>query len=88
MNRKLDDLGRLVIPAEMRNKLSLKSGDSVNIELVGKKVIVTNPNEIDYKQILDEIREIVENSEWRLDDVRDLIDGYNEILQILDKAKQ
>lgn len=32
---------------------------------------------------IDKIRELVENSDWRLDDVHDLIDGYNEIEEIL-----
>lgn len=32
---------------------------------------------------IDNIRELVENSDWRLDDVHDLIDGYNEIEEIL-----
>ena len=32
---------------------------------------------------IDKVRELVENSDWRLDDVHDLIDGYNEIEEIL-----
>lgn len=35
------------------------------------------------KEIIEKIREIVENSDWRLDDVHDLIDGYNEIAKII-----
>lgn len=35
------------------------------------------------KEKIEKIREIVENSDWRLDDVHDLIDGYNEIAKII-----
>ena len=35
------------------------------------------------KEKLERIREIVENSDWRLDDVHDLIDGYDEIAKII-----
>lgn len=32
---------------------------------------------------IEKIRGIVENSDWRLDDVHDLIDGYDEIAKII-----
>lgn len=35
------------------------------------------------KEKIERIREIVENSDWRLDDVHDLIDGYDEIAKII-----
>lgn len=35
------------------------------------------------KEKIKKIREIVENSDWRLDDVHDLIDGYDEIAKII-----
>lgn len=35
------------------------------------------------KDKIERIREIVENSDWRLDDVHDLIDGYDEIAKII-----
>ena len=47
MNRTIDSLGRLVIPKEMRDKLNLKNGDEVAIELLDNKIIITNPNKED-----------------------------------------
>lgn len=44
MNRKFDDLGRIVIPKEMRDKIGLKNGDEATIELVGDKIIISNIN--------------------------------------------
>lgn len=45
MNRKIDDLGRMVIPKEMRDKLNIKTGDELKIELVGKKIMVSKAND-------------------------------------------
>ena len=49
MNRKIDDLGRLVIPKEMRMKLGINNNDPVNIECTGDAILITNPSEVDYK---------------------------------------
>lgn len=53
MNRKIDELGRLCIPKEMRNKLGIKDNDPVNIKCIENKIIITNPKEVDYKAIID-----------------------------------
>lgn len=53
MKRKIDSLGRLVIPAEMKKQLEIKNCELVNIECTGNKVIITNPSEVDYKAIID-----------------------------------
>ena len=39
--RSIDDLGRIVIPNDIRKQLGTKSGDKFNVELDGKKVIIT-----------------------------------------------
>lgn len=41
MEKKLDELGRVVIPLEMRNKLSLENESVVNIDCVDNKIILT-----------------------------------------------
>ena len=38
--RKIDDLGRVVIPAEMRHVLGIKEGDQLEITLEGDHVAV------------------------------------------------
>ena len=81
MNRKIDSLGRIVIPKEMRDQLDIKDGDSINIELVDNKIVISNPNEVDYKQILDEIREFIKSQS------PDAGVCGKTILKILDKAK-
>lgn len=39
--RIIDDLGRVVIPAEIRKNLGVSTGDKLNVELEGHKVIIT-----------------------------------------------
>lgn len=39
--RRIDDLGRIVIPKEVRKALGAEAGDEFNIELDGLKVIIT-----------------------------------------------
>lgn len=39
-NRKIDDLGRIVLPLEIRTKLNLKRGDSLSICLDDSKVVL------------------------------------------------
>ena len=41
MTRKLDKLGRFVIPMEMRKSLKLNAGDEVEIEQKGEKIIIS-----------------------------------------------
>lgn len=39
-NRKIDELGRLVLPLEIRATLNLENGDSMTICLEGNKIIL------------------------------------------------
>lgn len=52
MNRKFDDLGRISIPKEMRDKIGLSNGSEANIELIGNKIIITNPSEFDLENYI------------------------------------
>ena len=38
--RKLDDLGRIVLPAELRRALDLKAGDELDIALDGDHIVL------------------------------------------------
>lgn len=80
MLRKIDELGRLVIPKEMRKEIGLDNGDDAEINIDGNKIIITNPKKIDIeKYILHEMREYEYNSrEWL---------ALNNILQKIRKNK-
>lgn len=60
IKRKLDDLGRLVVPKHIRKELGLKSGDEVNIELVDRNIIVTTTKRLkNREEIENEIQRLV-----------------------------
>lgn len=41
MARKVDDLGRIVIPAEMRRGFGIKEGDLLEISVEGEQIILS-----------------------------------------------
>ena len=44
INRNIDELGRVVIPKEMRRSLKLKPGDSIDISVVNDKITLKKNN--------------------------------------------
>lgn len=87
MNRKIDELGRLVIPKEMRNKLGIKDNDPVNIECIENKIIITNPIEIDYKEVINKAIEYIENKVISSGEVIDQLRKV-EVKELLDILKE
>lgn len=76
MNRKIDNMGRISIPKEMRTKLGLDVGDEVKIEIKNKQVIVTNPNELDLKSYIEgRLKQAEESGSY------EAITAYYDILQ-------
>lgn len=47
IKRKVDELGRIVIPKEFRKEIHIKEGDYVEMDLKGKQVIVKKSNNTD-----------------------------------------
>ncbi len=45
MNRKIDDLGRIVIPKEIRKRLGIHDNDSLEIIVKGKSIILKKIND-------------------------------------------
>ena len=43
MKKKIDSLGRLVIPEPYRYELGICLNDEIEIEKIGNKIIITNP---------------------------------------------
>lgn len=43
ITRKVDDLGRIVIPAGVRRNLGIREGDQVEVHVEGEQVILTKP---------------------------------------------
>ena len=50
MKIKIDEVGRIIIPKNMREHLGIINISNVNIELDGNKIIITNPEGIKTKK--------------------------------------
>lgn len=61
MIRKFDDLGRLVIPKEMRDELGFTGSGKADINVVDNKLIITNPNKFDICKYIKEQLDKCEN---------------------------
>ncbi len=45
MNRRIDNLGRIVIPREMRKTLGINNNDLINIRLEENKIVLEKVND-------------------------------------------
>lgn len=45
IRRKVDDLGRVVIPASIRRSLGMREGDAVEVTVEGERVVLTRPRD-------------------------------------------
>lgn len=66
MNRNIDNLGRLVIPKEMRKQLDITEYNPLNIELQDNKIIITKTNTVDYKEMVEKARKYLDNHKMGL----------------------
>lgn len=66
IERNFDNLGRIVVPKEMRNKLGFNNCSTAAIELQDDKIIITNPRGMkskeEIKQEIEFLKESVSNS--------------------------
>ena len=61
MNRKIDELGRLVIPKEIRRALKIKSGDYLKIQIKGNEIVLTKESTLEeLKQLQKQIQEEIQ----------------------------
>lgn len=59
MNKKIDELGRLVIPKEMRLQLGIQDNDTLNINVEGNKIVITK----DYDEFDEYLNALMEHCE-------------------------
>ena len=61
--RKIDDLGRIVIPKEIRNLLNIQNNDNIEIYIDNKNIILTKYDKaMDLKSYADKLANIVNNN--------------------------
>lgn len=51
MFRKVDELGRVVIPIEIRKQLKISEGDTLNIVIENQKIILEKSFDLDLKTL-------------------------------------
>lgn len=84
MKRNIDNLGRVVIPAEMRNELGIEPNQELEIEKVGNKIIITNPKGILSKEEIETMYKGV----CKLDETEYNIGFRNALEMILNKKSK
>lgn len=82
MIRRIDDLGRIAIPKEIRRKLTIKEGDPLELSLDGNKIILELyiPT-YDYEDSINRIIERLKQDEY-------LSEGKNKAISALKEAMQ
>ena len=43
MNRKIDSMGRIVIPMEIRKQLDIKDNDELKIDVINNEIVISKP---------------------------------------------
>ena len=75
IERKVDNLGRVVLPKEMRDSLGIEEDEKVSIEKEGNKIIIKNCKEIKT------IKEIKEKLESKKQTNTEYYEGYKDALK-------
>lgn len=75
MKRKIDKLGRIVLPSEMRNELKLEKSGVANIEVKRDEIIISNPMTVSLRESLEQIvKDNEENGFVEIDVIKKLLD--------------
>ena len=65
MKKRIDNLGRLVIPEPFRYELGIYPNDEIEIEMVGNKVVISNPKGMRSKEEIEKMYKDIRNLENR-----------------------
>ena len=79
--RRIDDLGRVVIPKEIRHSLNIEEGDPLEIYIDDKTKSVMFKKYLENENALEEIQDIIDNSNDVPDVVKDLLKVATKILK-------
>lgn len=65
MKRTIDDLGRIVIPSEIRKELDIQPYQELRIELNNNKIVISNPKGMRSKEEIEKMYKDIRNLEHR-----------------------
>lgn len=57
MKKKIDDLGRIVIPQPFRDELGIEPNQEIEVDKVGNKIVITNPKGMKTKEEIEKMYE-------------------------------
>lgn len=83
--RKIDDLGRIVIPTDLRRQLKIKEGEFLQISIQGNKIVI----EKDTDEELEEVEDVSTKEEYKgvvletMEDIQDYLGKISELLEEL-----
>ena len=67
--RKIDSLGRVVIPKSIRAKAKINTGDEVDVMYDGKKIIISKPSDSYLSECINHIKDVaISNSNISIED--------------------
>lgn len=77
MNRSIDELGRIVIPAEFRRKLNISRDTLLKLDIVNNQIII----EKDFDNAVDTLQKIKDclKSTKNINDIKKIMDEYQEM---------
>lgn len=79
--RRIDDLGRVVIPKDIRRSLNIEEGDPLEIYIDDKTKSVMFKKYLENENALEEIQDIIDSSNDVPDVVKDLLKVAAKILK-------
>lgn len=76
--KKIDNLGRIVIPKNIRKKLNIKENDELDFSVRGKSIIITKVNEPNYEERINKALYKIENPPYTGYELWKILKGENE----------
>ena len=76
--KKIDNLGRIVIPKSIRKELNIKENDELNFSIRGKSIIITKVNEPNYEERINKALYKIENPPYTSYELWKILRGENE----------
>ena len=81
--RRIDDLGRLVLPREIRHRLGFQAGDPIEMAVKGRKIVLSKYEDDRIQERCSEILSFVHDcdlTQEQKDEVEKLVKGVLEIV--------
>ena len=83
VTKKIDDLGRIVIPKDFRQQLGIEEGESLEISIQDNKIVIEKQTDEDLVEDVLTKEEYQGAVEETLEDVQDYLGKISELLEEL-----